>query len=475
MPTDRTATKPLQSASEGARAGNRHGLGSVYRRGRIWWIQVYSRNRARCESSKSTNRADAVRLLKTRIAELRSGQPFGPQAERLTLEAVSTMLYDDYVANERRTLRGAKRSMEMLQSFFGAGARVVDITADRLTAYVRHRRLDKAAASTIRVELAALSRAMNLAIRAGALASRPIFPTIEVRNTRTGFFEQHEFDAVHRHLPDYVKPVAKFLYLTGWRTGEVLPLKWAQVSFPAGVVRLEPGTTKNDEGRAFPFSALPELAEVLREQRLRTDEVEKRPDVRSSGSSSPRREEFLSFRTWRRARDGRRGPHPHDFQADGGAQPRACRWPRSAGDGAHRPPHRERLLQVRDRVRSRSRGGRREALSRLHQTLSAVAQAPHPESCEKRTARKAPMRGHMTTRAVTVSPSVVPVMVAQGCSASARSRRRCPPHCPLVSSSEHILRCGSTMRPAHGSMALSMHVDDSISGQGWSPAQERHQ
>lgn len=31
-------------------------------------------------------------------------------------------------------------------------------------------------------------------------------------------------------------------------------------------MRLEPGTTKNDEGRVFPFGALPELANLLRAQ-----------------------------------------------------------------------------------------------------------------------------------------------------------------------------------------------------------------
>jgi integrase len=36
------------------------------------------------------------------------------------------------------------------------------------------------------------------------------------------------------------------------------------VDFSAGIVRLEPGTTKNDEGRVFPFAALPELVRLLR-------------------------------------------------------------------------------------------------------------------------------------------------------------------------------------------------------------------
>lgn len=47
---------------------------------------------------------------------------------------------------------------------------------------------------------------------------------------------------------------------------EVLTLRWSQVDFQAGVVRLEPGTTKNDEGRTLPFNALPELAHLLRSQ-----------------------------------------------------------------------------------------------------------------------------------------------------------------------------------------------------------------
>jgi integrase len=44
------------------------------------------------------------------------------------------------------------------------------------------------------------------------------------------------------------------MFITGWRSrSEVLPLTWAQVDFAGGFVRLDPGTTKNNEGRAFPL------------------------------------------------------------------------------------------------------------------------------------------------------------------------------------------------------------------------------
>jgi hypothetical protein len=53
-------------------------------------------------------------------------------------------------------------------------------------------------------------------------------------------------------LSDDLKPLAHFAYITGWRIGEILALGWAGVDFTARMARLEPGTTKNREGRMFP-------------------------------------------------------------------------------------------------------------------------------------------------------------------------------------------------------------------------------
>src|SRR5262249_49118008 len=67
----------------------------------------------------------------------------------------------------------------------------------------------------------------------------------------------------------------RFAYLTGWRRGEIAGLTWRQVDFVAGVVRLEPGTTKNGEGRSFPFRSFPQLAALFRRQKERTTEFER--------------------------------------------------------------------------------------------------------------------------------------------------------------------------------------------------------
>jgi integrase len=64
-----------------------------------------------------------------------------------------------------------------------------------------------------------------------------------------------------------VADVVRFGFLTGWRRTEILELRWAQVDWSGGLVRLEPGTTKNREGRSFPIT--PAVRSLL----------ERRPDL----------------------------------------------------------------------------------------------------------------------------------------------------------------------------------------------------
>ena len=82
-------------------------------------------------------------------------------------------------------------------------------------------------------------------------------PIVALREgyVRTGFFEADQFEAACKPLGDAEADIAWFCYDTGWRNkSEAFPLKWAQVGWAGGFVRLEPGTTKNRDGRAFPMT-----------------------------------------------------------------------------------------------------------------------------------------------------------------------------------------------------------------------------
>lgn len=217
-----------------------------------------------------------MKLLNRRLGEIGAGRLAGPQVERTTLAELGRMLVDDYRVNGRKSMDRVERSIKHLDGFFG-NCRALDITPDRVNAYIRFRLDGKPAAkpATIQKEIAALKRMFTLAHRAGKVPARPPFPSIEVRNTRSGFFEEEQLRAVLGRLPGSIRAMIEFAYLTGWRIGEVRNLTWRQVDFKAAVVRLEPGTTKNDEGRIFPFGASPELATLLEEQRRLTSALER--------------------------------------------------------------------------------------------------------------------------------------------------------------------------------------------------------
>jgi len=45
----------------------------------------------------------------------------------------------------------------------------------------------------------------------------PYIEMLKENNTRRGFFERDQFEAVRAHLPAYARPPATFAYITGWR------------------------------------------------------------------------------------------------------------------------------------------------------------------------------------------------------------------------------------------------------------------
>jgi integrase len=94
---------------------------------------------------------------------------------------------------------------------------------------------------------------------------------LEEKNVRKGFFEDDQYQALSRELPDYLRPILAFAYYTGCRRGEILALQWPQVDLDHAVARLEAGTTKNDEARILPL--VPELCATLAERKQLRDRM----------------------------------------------------------------------------------------------------------------------------------------------------------------------------------------------------------
>ncbi len=146
-----------------------------------------------------------------------------------------------------------------LRAFF-ALRRAVDVTPTLIRSYVSERLEQRKSHATVNREVSVLRRAFNLAKEEERLTRVPFFPMFRESNARQGFFEKAEFEAVVSRLPEPVAEVARFAYLSGWRRGEIVPLRWDAVDRAAKEVRL--GTSKNGRPRSLPLEgALWELIE----------------------------------------------------------------------------------------------------------------------------------------------------------------------------------------------------------------------
>src|SRR4026209_826045 len=269
-------------------------MGELKRRGQTWWIRYYRNGKRYEESSGSEKESDAKSLLRLREGDIERGVAITPKVGRIRFDEAVKDVINDYRRNRKRSLDDVERRIERhLKPFFG-NRRMASITTADIREYIDSRQKENTVGrkaftftardgtprqvpeqrrtitgvsnAEINRELTALKRMFNLAIQAGKLLQKPHIPFLKEDNVRVGFFERDQFLAVLARLPEPVQPAPTFAYITGWRIdSEVLSLEWRQVDFFAGEIRLDPGRTKNGEGRTFPMTR--DLRQLLESQR----------------------------------------------------------------------------------------------------------------------------------------------------------------------------------------------------------------
>jgi integrase len=240
-------------------------MGNIYKRGKVYWIQYYRNGKPYRETTKSEKEADAKHLLKKREGEISEGKLPGIYFDRVKFDELAEGFLRDYRINQRKSLDRAERSIKQLKKYF-EGYRVSDITSPKIEVYIETRLEEGAANATINRELSALKRMLNIGARQTPpkVDRVPYISMLKENNTRKGFFEHAEFVALRDELPDYLKGFVTFAYKTGWRMSEITGLTWSQVDRDNGIVRLEPGETKNDDGRTVYLDD--ELRDVFNDQ-----------------------------------------------------------------------------------------------------------------------------------------------------------------------------------------------------------------
>lgn len=181
--------------------------------------------------------------------------------QSLPTSDLEALLVRDYELNGRKSVRWARAAFRHLRALI----QTVDVrTAYRATLeYASERLAAGAAPASVRNEIAVLGRALTIAARVGLIAERPMVARPRVLNARRGFVDREQLGRIRARLPQEISDASLFAFVSGWRRAEIFSLTWSRVDWSVGAVRLDPGTTKNLEGRAFPFGAHGELRRMF--------------------------------------------------------------------------------------------------------------------------------------------------------------------------------------------------------------------
>lgn len=217
----------------------------------IWWAKYYLDRRPIRRSTHTDKKNVAIRQLKHWEGNSADADP---QKDRATLNELAQDYLDDYRINNRKSTEQAEDYVNRLLKTWG-GRRAVTITVSEVRQFIKVMQVEKYANATINRHLAALKRMFNLGMQAEKVTRRPHTPMLKENNVRKGFMGDLEQLAVTERLPFMLAVAAETAYTYGWRKEEVVTLQRTQVDLMEGIIHLDTGTTKNEEGREVRLTA----------------------------------------------------------------------------------------------------------------------------------------------------------------------------------------------------------------------------
>jgi len=113
-------------------------------------------------------------------------------------------------------------------------------------------RSKKAKNAMINRELAALKRMFHLGHRTTPpkVNRIPAFPRLAEGNIRKGFSEDGQYEKLFASCSEtWFRAIVEVGRTYGWRVSELLNMRVKQIDLLSRTIRLEPGTTKNRDGR----------------------------------------------------------------------------------------------------------------------------------------------------------------------------------------------------------------------------------
>src|SRR5271166_5624268 len=266
--------------SNGARLRQVRGaLVGLYKRedSRFWWMAYTVKGEQRCESTKTSSKELAKKILQKREAEIVLGRfKVGWAGERMTFAQLS----EEFLRSHSSTLSAKSQEnhqnfLRNLRVYFG-DRKLTEIDERAVVDYRNHRRHQPlrrdpkrtVKGATVNRELACLHCMFQFALKRKYIGENPAanvkhFNERQERPSKRMLTVEDE----HRILeaaPPYLRVGIVLLVQTGGRSySEGLSLRWDQVDLIHGVLHLGDGLKTTDSAQPLPLSRL--ACDVLEE------------------------------------------------------------------------------------------------------------------------------------------------------------------------------------------------------------------
>lgn len=248
-----------------------NGTGTIYLRGKIWWVSVFVDGKRVSKSSKSEKKADAVKLRNQLLAKKERGELRGDVSQKVLIcELLDDVLKSDIKESTRYIWE--KVVAKNIRPFFGhIPAR--RLSTDLMEEYREKRKAEGRTDATANRELSILRTAFHNARKRTPpkVVAVPYFPMVKETTIRKGFLTDQQYTVLRDALPEELKPVFIVGYLAGIRKSELLAITWPQVDFESRLITLEYGETKNDDPRSVPI-VLGDMFNALSAEKQKHDE-----------------------------------------------------------------------------------------------------------------------------------------------------------------------------------------------------------
>lgn len=260
----------MENTEQQTKTRRERGEGSLYLRGRTWWICVSVNGKQMRESCGTSDPDQALKHLKRKLKEVHAfelaGKPLVTSRDRRkTISDLMDALEKDFQIRGILTAQ-AKSQLKRVKADF-AGIRAMSLTKEHVDRYIEERLAADNAPASINRTTGLLKQGFTFA----ELPTPKIRKLDESGNVRTGFFTELEIRRVMANLDADVADFTLFGWLTGMRKSEIASLRWQDVT--GDELRLRSENSKNGEPRVVPFEG--QLAELM-ERRKKARQYEEK-------------------------------------------------------------------------------------------------------------------------------------------------------------------------------------------------------